>query len=245
MPNRIRLPVVWAVCLFSCGCESEYGALHRLADIIDSGQESPENAAWLKDLLHFIDHESAFVRSSAVRAIGEIYGGTEDERLASLCVTILADKLDDYEETIVAQCAARALIKIGLPHGHPETRVIETKLRNAAKDLIHYGAAWYAMDALSLIDNPSDETRDVLIECLNSVAESDYQIWKDSVRKHAAAALAGFGSRAAVALPDLKKALADTSDRSWARRVITEAIETIEACCEEEVGSSSSGSERR
>jgi hypothetical protein len=152
--------------------------------------------------------------------MGEIYDGTQNDEIASQCASILCDKLDEYliGNSVVTKEAARSLLKIGLPPGHPDTTTIERKLCEVAKDPARaWDASWYAIEALAVIENPSDETFHTLVDCLHSMNKKDF----------AATALARFGSRARVVVPDLKEVLAETPP-SWARREIRAAIKTIE-----------------
>jgi hypothetical protein len=209
----------------SCGCETEVQRSARKVKLImEEAQHKPESMDALDKLEPYLNHDSYFVRSWACQVLGEIYAGTQDVHIASRCASILCGKLDEYREGekgnyFVTQAAARSLLKVGLPSGHPDTETIERKLRNAAKDLIEWDASWYAIEALAVIENPSDETFDTLVDCFRSVHEDS--------RHHAASALARFGSRARVVLPDLKEALAETPP-GWAHREISAAITTIE-----------------
>jgi hypothetical protein len=73
---------------------------------------------------------------------------------------------------------------------------------------------------LAVIEKPSDETLDTLVAYLHSNATLGWP--------SAASALARLGSRARVALPDLKEALAKTPPNTWKHRKISTAIKTIE-----------------
>jgi hypothetical protein len=187
---------------------------------MQEAKQKAESIDALHNLAPYLNHDSAFVRRWACQVMGYIYEGTQNDDIASQCASILCDKLDEYRDgnCTVTKEAARSLLKIGLPSAHPESATIERKLCEVASDPTRaYDASWYAIEALAVIENPSDETFNTLVDCFHSMQKKDF----------AATALARFGSRARVVLPDLKEALAETPP-SWARREISAAIKTIE-----------------
>jgi HEAT repeat protein len=208
------------------GCDSEVRRNEEVSRIVREAKQQLESLDALRRLEPYLNDESAFVRRWACQAIGDIYGGTQNDEIASACVSVLCQKLDDYEGTTVAKNAARALLKVGVPSGHPDAALIERKLCSLAKNPNAWDTPYYAMDALAVIENPSEETFNALVHCLQSVP---------AVRRHhAASALARFGSRAAVVLPDLKQALAKTPSSEVAHDEIAAAIKTIEEAVEQE-----------
>lgn len=192
-------------------------------------KEQPESVDALYHLESFLNDDSAFVRRWACQAIGDIYGGTKNDKIASACASILCEKLD-YDGTTVAKDAPRALLQVHLPPDHPGAALIEQKLCSLAKNSNAWDTPYCAMDALAIIEDPSDETFNTLVHCLQSVPVVR--------RHHAASALARFGSRAAVILPDLKRALAETPSSELAHDEIAAAIKTIEEAVEKDLAAS-------